>query len=326
MKGQFIIGTGFLKCAAHLGNGILLGQGLRIVNDKKPVSILKQPSFLESAGQLEVEYLRTSEILIVSDTLEIPDKDPHGLINDVLNIVRSFFSALWLIREHSALFDRGYFIESSGSVHSNTQVTAHYNHRGLRSMITFSRTELESANRFLRASMRDLSESFELPPERHIMRKLPSVAHKEVPLDDRFRAFVEHARCSIDMPMRISMACSALESVLSTSSSELTHRVSERAAFLLSNAPEERRRIYDDVKMMYGIRSKFVHGDTLGKKEQISIENHSKRADEILRLVAHQLLGNHEFRDAVASGKDDIDRYHSDLLFGVRKAKQVLGS
>lgn len=54
-------------------------------------------------------------------------------------------------------------------------------------------------------------------------------------------------------------AAIALEILLSGSHSEITHRVGQRAAFLVSSHPDRRPLVYKTIKDLYGARSKLVH-------------------------------------------------------------------
>lgn len=52
-----------------------------------------------------------------------------------------------------------------------------------------------------------------------------------------------------------------LEILLNPSDHELQYRVSRNAAVLLGKNEEGSRRIFDDIKKLYNLRSKIVHGD-----------------------------------------------------------------
>lgn len=320
MRAHFIVGVENVRCAARLGNGVMICDGLRIVNDHSKATCLKDEAFRRSAGRVETSYLQRAHLLVISDSLDLPDIDRSQLITNMLDHVKSFLAAIWFLRDHSGFFDRGYLLEDSGNLHSNTQVTSYYNARGERRPIDVSRKELELAVRFSRPGAGHVADDFDVADERVVLRGRDTPSHQAVPLFDRFMGFVEYSRTSMDLPLRIAMACSALEAVFSTSSEELRHRVSERVAFLLESSPLKRHARYNLVKRLYGIRSKFLHGDAIAKKDQAELLVCSEEADKTLRSVAAHLFGNDEFSQATNEGKDALDRYHTELLFGIKKS------
>lgn len=65
-----------------------------------------------------------------------------------------------------------------------------------------------------------------------------------------------------------------LECLLSTDRYELAHKISERAAIILSKNNNDRLTIYDDMKKIYDQRSKIVHGvGVLAKKGPINSDS-----------------------------------------------------
>ena len=58
----------------------------------------------------------------------------------------------------------------------------------------------------------------------------------------------------------------ALEAMVSTKSEEITHTLAERVAILLNSDADKPLDIYSNVRRVYGIRSKIVHGSVSPKK------------------------------------------------------------
>lgn len=65
----------------------------------------------------------------------------------------------------------------------------------------------------------------------------------------------------------------ALEAVASTSNNEITHILAERCALLIASDSEHRVQTYGEVKDLYGIRSKIVHGRSAPRKGPITSES-----------------------------------------------------
>lgn len=109
------------------------------------------------------------------------------------------------------------------------------------------------------------------------------------------------------VPMKVLMYCSAMEALVANSTTELSHRVSERVAILLGSNREERRTIYSNVKFGYDTRSKVAHGDSI-KKDEARILECSKLMDEYLRKM-FKLNEPYNLDDS------EVDAYYLDKLF-----------
>ena len=67
--------------------------------------------------------------------------------------------------------------------------------------------------------------------------------------------------------------CMALEAIASTSQNEITHILAERCAALSHPPGQARMNMYGQVKDLYALRSKIVHGRSAPKKGSISWES-----------------------------------------------------
>lgn len=88
--------------------------------------------------------------------------------------------------------------------------------------------------------------------------------------------------------------CMALEAIASTSNNEITHILAERCALLTESDLEHRLRAYSEVKDLYELRSKIVHGRSAPKKGPITSESLAITAklsvvphSELLRILAY---------------------------------------
>lgn len=84
--------------------------------------------------------------------------------------------------------------------------------------------------------------------------------------------------------MRLLQEAIALESLCSTDTTEVTHRIAVTCAVLLGSTQGERKKIYKEAKDLYGIRSRVVHGSgqRVTKEELKRIEQLARR---LLRYV-----------------------------------------
>ncbi|UCE55653.1 MAG: hypothetical protein JSV31_09460 [Desulfobacterales bacterium] len=103
------------------------------------------------------------------------------------------------------------------------------------------------------------------------------------------------------------------ESLLSTRGFEITHMLSERAALLIEKKADRRVQVYKDMKKLYNLRSKIVHGKTVSKKGPITwesfvvstkftnvpISNLKHLFDLSFRLIAYSAQSDHLNRNIV---------------------------
>lgn len=67
-------------------------------------------------------------------------------------------------------------------------------------------------------------------------------------------------RTDIDWSVRFLGMMMAMEALFGHGASEISHQVSERAAFFLKQTPSEREALYDQMRSHYSLRSKIAHG------------------------------------------------------------------
>ncbi len=100
-------------------------------------------------------------------------------------------------------------------------------------------------------------------------------SHTMDPLDIAFLGFsrsCEHGKSWIDTVLDLTIALESMFGPRRNDSGELRHRISLRAAWLLSrerdaDSTHGKNRVYDCVRTMYDIRSRRVHGDTIDPKD-----------------------------------------------------------
>jgi hypothetical protein len=126
----------------------------------------------------------------------------------------------------------------------------------------------------------------------------------------------------------------ALESLLSTQSIEITHILAERCAILTAKDPSSRLSTYRTVKKLYKIRSKVVHGKAFPKKgaqtwESLSIG--AKRSyvpmsslrslvDLTVSVIMsvfsnHELLGIIQTKKSEHKENEELEEYFAKSLF-----------
>lgn len=106
----------------------------------------------------------------------------------------------------------------------------------------------------------------------------------------RFLQFVQAARRETFPAIKIAQMCSALESLFSTTDTELTHRLSERVAFFLGGDPQQMEDTYRFIKKAYAIRSQVTHGAPVSARLAGSTAEISKEMLDILRKIAFKVI------------------------------------
>lgn len=133
----------------------------------------------------------------------------------------------------------------------------------------------------------------------------------------RFINFVQIGRKSSHPAMKISQMCSALESLFSTDTSELTHRLSERVAMFLGGDGDVMEKNYQMMKKCYAIRSQVTHGSHIRDGVAETIPDMSLSMMNMLRLIALKIIESPELSKLFDGENDGIENYFRRLLFGI---------
>jgi hypothetical protein len=124
----------------------------------------------------------------------------------------------------------------------------------------------------------------------------------------RFRYFISAARQTTDIGLKISQYITALEALVSSSSTEVTHQVSERIACLLEPPGSDRIDDYKRIKQAYGFRSKVVHGSTIKEGQFDQLRDTSDYLDKACRILTIKYVTDEDkFRDCIET--DYIDAF-----------------
>ncbi|WP_142314850.1 HEPN domain-containing protein [Bacillus wiedmannii] len=108
--------------------------------------------------------------------------------------------------------------------------------------------------------------------------------------------FLFLARRQSFVPEKITSLISAMESLLSTSNSELKFQVSSRACKIIGGDLEEKKNNYDIIREAYDLRSAYVHGGELvGKyrRENGKLTSLATNMDDVMRKLMKELIENH---------------------------------
>ncbi|EOI7472900.1 hypothetical protein OZ701_002944, partial [Yersinia enterocolitica] len=130
--------------------------------------------------------------------------------------------------------------------------------------------------------------------------------------------FIKSAKREYNPAMKIAHCCSALESLFSTDSAELSHKLSERVAIFLKDYGYDPLNTFDDIKGYYNIRSKVTHGDSLRTTKVETLPSESQRLDSYLRKIMNIILNSDELMNIFNGSKENFESYFKrKLLIGL---------
>jgi len=113
--------------------------------------------------------------------------------------------------------------------------------------------------------------------------------------------FIQIARSQQLLHYKIAMYVAAMECLLSTrSDSDATEQIATRIALLLDTYTKfEGLEIYDGVKAAYNVRSRFIHGGVINKRELARLPSISMECDQFLRHLLLICIADPNVRNAL---------------------------
>lgn len=315
-KSTFITRLRDIKTTGPLYKGVRVHEEVYLSNDTGRIKRLLTDEFVRQAGNLEAGYLGMSDPYLYAATARTLDKeDPLLALNDFLGTGQLALMSLWLVKDNSVNMDTGFLITDVPSppytaVASNVWSARFSNSSGGFEATHFSREELKEAARLL---------TIWLGPQ----EKLNLGDDADLALFgsagrlNRLIYFVQAARAQNRRPMKIALYCTCLETLFSTDSDELRHKLSERVARVLGQDPTKRREIYDQVRRAYDIRSAVIHGDVLTKKYRNSnaLEQCSAMCDQLLRRAITKILLDADLLKTFSGRKGTLNAFFTELIF-----------
>jgi len=302
---------------SNLGNGERIGDKLHITNDRLFIESLLTPAFYKIAGDLESSYLKTTGAVVycIEETQTFPNDDAANsfLVKHLIE-VRSFLQMLWLVKDNSVNVDLGYLEHPYKSTRATkTNVTrnsiAHVFSTSRGEVLTteFSREELRRA----RHLFREFSGGTKLGSQIAIDEGLSRF--------ERAFYFMQAARASSDLGVKIANYCVCFETLFSTDVQELSHKLGERIACFLEKDLTNRISVFQKIKKAYAVRSKVIHGSKGSLKAAPQIKEASVSCDNIVRRIFLQIIEGPSLQKyfwGAASDKDLEDYFIALVLTG----------
>lgn len=268
-------------------------------------------------GVLEAQFMKMSQAFLFFDYENDEEifKDETNLesLERILLWIDDIFKNLWLVKDNSVQCDTAFLI------HDHDEITPKSEASSLRIQYQFTKSNgLIEDTSFTKNEIIEFSKYHDTI-ESHFYSKKSGpfgfMPEKNFSRINRGLIFVKQAREARNLAYKISNYCSALETLFSTDSVELSHKLSERIAFFLQNEFGVLE-TFKTIKKAYRIRSKLTHGDTLDNKQIENLDGLSIKIDNILRVSINKIIMNKEFLEIFESPKNVIDQYFEGLIFG----------
>ena len=303
--------------------GLRIGNNLRIMRDSSAAGRMIG-TYADRMGSLEAEFLqhRASALIYAHEKIMLDltcaPEWINGLLIQRLAEVRSWLMGLWLIKDNGVDPDVGWMAvaHEGDSILNNNHWTAAYSKAdGSAGPTTFSKEEISKASTFPIAP-ENLSEGRAVPlyVAGASEQKVTKLSHGSLRVQ-RFLYFVDGARGTRDVAIKIANYCSGLEAMVSTSHTELTHQVAERVAVLLHPSGSNRLETFRKIKEAYGMRSKAVHGAVFREKDQAQLKKLSVEIDQISREVTLAYLTQPDFEEALKGSSEAFTEFWMRKLF-----------
>jgi hypothetical protein len=278
-----------LEVSGLTGDSFELTPGISLTNDSAAKSRLLAARLKPTIGQLEFGHLLKADSLVYGTYAdqERPELPNEKFLLALIIIISSLFRTAWLIKDHCLECDAAFLVQDIPG-----GFTCSSNFLAQRTLLASG--DAAAPTRF---SLQELREW------RNLHDKISTYFHQADSSERRFfmerdycrsaRAlqFVNSARTSTNLALRVTHYCSALEALFLTDSAELSHKLSERAAFFLGEFGYNRNDVFKNIKAAYSIRSKLTHGDALSKRAIDELPNISVLLDSYLRAIFRALFG-----------------------------------
>lgn len=271
------------------------------------------PSFFEMIGKLDVSDLQKTNAILytMGDPKRLAEMKltEDGFILRMGSYASLLLHCLWLIRDHSVFPGTGFVQKRLGEnilVYSNYLANNWTDASGQRSTTIFGPDELRQAGDFMRNSLHLAKHDFRLDPDSGFALLGSQRGAKRLA---RALYFSSVARGQLDLGVKIVNYCTVLESLFSTDSAELSHKVAHRTAVFIGGTTENKIGTFTLVKKAYGTRSKVVHGASLGKDAAQQIRVISRELDDLVRKTLNKIFRSETIRIQFEASDEDMERY-----------------
>lgn len=279
------------------------------------------PELRDISGRIEFEHLMAATHLIVGD---VPgsffDELPLTLtITMWLGWIDWLIQDSWLIKDNSIVCEIAYCKQTKDGVvqwANNGLYSKMFTARGLPDTeIVFNAAEIEQWN-----TVCDTNRSL-IFANKSVMGG--RVSDKSYSRFARFYHFLDTSRRTPYEAVKIAHCCSALESLFSTDTVELSHRLSERVAFLFAKHGSDAETVYQFIKDCYAVRSSVTHGSPVPSKFSKGLETQSENLQKHMRKLVFIITEDKHLFEVLSGGNEGIESYFRKLIFSSSAIAQL---
>lgn len=287
--------------------------GVNITNDKALISQVINQEFKGMAGTIEYQHFIEAGNIIYCELGEADFKkgeSSHEALYVWLTWLNMLLSDLWFIKDNAVICEAAFCkLTDKNQVGwtRNCLVNSTFKSSGIGcEAIDLSVDELKAwdiksnqVQSYLHSSNSVIFNSFTNSNFSRIGRS--------------FR-FIAAASKEKHPAIKLAHYCSALESLFSTDSAELSHKLSERVALFLKTYGFNPVEVFDDIKSFYGIRSKVTHGDSLKAGREQQLPDMSQKCDNYLRVILNCLFEDEKLLLLFDGKKEVFENYFKNEL------------
>jgi len=278
-------------------------------NPNRLMPFTSNPSLMAAVGTIDLNTIRrlvtvsySGDISSLQNGWALKCPHPHPISATLNSHVNRALSYLWFIKDNS-VYSQNCYVHSPelNNCFRNVRSMMISNSAGEYSDTYFTLDELSQLDD-LSKRIKSVS-SFDptnLEPGFPFSLDNPAVAsahnyqnyNNSINRLTRALRFLDLARSTSYLPQKISFYMSILECLFTTDSSEVTHKVSERASCFLGGIKSDKRDRFTYIKLAYKIRSTYLHGqvfkaDLHSRNEWVVI---SLKIDSLIREVLRKII------------------------------------
>ena len=292
------------------GRGVQFADGLFLSQDFSQLEKRVPRELPVRLGSIEYDFLRDASAFVYSARkIDLNSFDWQVYLATELGAVNLLFNTIWLFEDNAINIELGYLsypCNLGRNFHSNSIATVYRKAGGTRDIVRLDSKELNEAVKLHRKHF--LADEYDDERLTHLITSNSRL--------NRAFYWIQAGRSAPDIGERIAASCTALETLFTTSPSELTHQLAERVAYFLRAVPSERQLIYRSLKKAYGYRSKVVHGSVFKQSQLDSAITSAKDLDRILREIMNVIIKSDVINQIFHMDNNEFEERMIGLIFG----------
>ncbi len=307
-KYTFISTLRYLSISEKIDGWLTLVPGIDITNDKNLISKVIDSEFMEMAGAIEHKHFLDAENIIyceIDETIFRKGEDSHEALYIWLTWLEMLLNDLWLIKDNVVICEAAFckLVDKKRTSWTRNNLTnpMFMNSGDSNKVVKMTVDELKGWNQ----------KSYQIQMYLHESKStnFASFTNTKFSRVGRSIRFIKAATRESHPAVKLAHYCSAFESLFSTDSAELSHKLSERVALFLKNYGFNPIEVFDDMKSFYGIRSKVTHGDSLKTSKEQMLSQMSQKCDNYLRVILNTLLDDIALLSLFDGKKDPFEEF-----------------